>query len=654
MSAPGDVDRPGDGAAAAAATSPETPLARRVLSPRWLVALAWLVFQLYLLWEPVPLQIARPVHICLALATVFLWWPLRRGEGRAWRSALDWLLLAGTAAVLAYYLADFDRLYSRMEDVDEVFARDLAFGTLALVLVLECVRRVVGWSLLWVIAVFIAYGFLGRWFPGWLSFQGFDYALFIEIMTMATHGILGVTTETSVNFVWYFILFGVVYSATGGGQLFIDSALRLVGRHVGGAAKSSIVASAMFGTISGSAVANVVATGIFTIPLMRRTGYSPEEAAAHEATASTGGQLMPPVMGIAAFVMAELLATPYSRIALAGLIPALAYYFALYMIVHLKAKSRGIGTLAAQDLTGVRPIAPRAYLFLPPIVLIAILASNYSAVFAAMVAAAVALAVCYVRAESRLSLRGWVDMIEEVAKQAAQVAVPIVAIGIIIAVAIQSNLALKFSSQLIELSGGTLIGAMLLVIVGCLVMGMGLPTVAAYIIGAILFVPALTRLGIDPLAAHFFVMYYCVLSMITPPVALASYAAAGVAKADSMKSGWLAFKLALVLFLIPFAFAFDPTLLWSGSPGWIAIAFASMMAATFAWTVFLVGYLGTPLGWIERLAFCGVAITILFAPTGTRVWLAGCAGFLLLVGWVMALRPRLLGARPAAPGAGPQ
>lgn len=635
---------PTDGVAPAMpSAAPSVPLLRRVLSPRWLVAACWLAFQLYLLWEPVPLQIARPMHVCLAVATVLLWWPLRRGEGAAWRAPLDWLLLAATAAVLAYYLADFERLYTRMENVDEVFPRDVAFGTLVLVLLLECVRRVVGWSLLWVIAGFIAYAFIGRWFPGWLAFQGFEYSLFIEIMTMATHGILGVTTETSVNFVWYFILFGVVYSATGGGQLFIDAALRLVGRRPGGAAKAGIVSSAMFGTISGSAVANVVATGIFTIPLMKRSGYSSEEAAAHEATASTGGQLVPPVMGIAAFVMAELLALPYARIAIAGLIPALAYYFALYMIVDLKAKHRGIGMLGADALAGVGPIARRAHLFLPPLVLIGLLARDYSATTAAMIAAVVSLAICYLRPESRLSLRGWVDMIEEVAKQAAQVAVPIVAIGIIIAVAIQSNLALKFSTQLIALSGGTLIGAMLMIILGCIVMGMGLPTVAAYIIGAILFVPALTKLGIDVLAAHFFVMYYCVLSMITPPVALASYAAAGVAKADPMKTGWFAFKLSFVLFLIPFSFAFDPALLWSGPLGWIALAFVSMMGATFAWAVFLEGYFTTQVTWLERLAFGAAALVVIFAPTGHAAWWAGCAGFLALVGWVLWFRPRAWG-----------
>ncbi len=642
------MDRPSgslatDGVAAAPAPPSALPLARQVASPRWLVALAWLAFQLYLLWDPLPLQIARPTHICLALATALLWWPLRSAGAGRWRSAVDWLLVAGTAAVLGYYLADFDRLYTRMENVDDVLPRDVAFGTLALVLVLECVRRVVGWSLLWVIAGFVAYAFLGRWFPGWLAFQGFDYTLFIEIMTMATHGILGVTTETSVNFVWYFILFGVVFSATGGGQLFIDSALRLVGRRAGGAAKAEIVSSAMFGTISGSAVANVVATGIFTIPLMKRTGYSPEEAAAHEASASTGGQLVPPVMGIAAFVMAELLALPYARIAIAGVIPAAAYYFALYMIVDLKAKNRGIGTLGEADLAGIAPIARRAHLFVPPLVLIAILATDYSATAAAMAASFSALAICYLRRESRLSLRGWVTMVEEIARQAAQVAVPIIAIGIIIAVAIQSNLALKFSTQLIALSGGTLLGAMLMIIIGCVIMGMGLPTVAAYIIGAILFVPALTKLGIDVLAAHFFVMYYCVLSMITPPVALASYTAAGIAGADAMKTGWYAFKLSLVLFLIPFAFAFDPTLLWSGTPAWIGLAFASMMAATFSWAVFLEGYLAGHVGWMPRLAFAAVALAIIFAPTGHPVWWAGCAGEAMLVGAVLALRRR----RPA-------
>ncbi len=597
-----------------------TSSALRLFQPRFLLALGFVLFQLYLLYDPLQQEISLPVHIGLSLLAVFIWMP----AGGSLRARLaDAALILASLGILAYYLTELSRLSDRMENIDDVLPIDIVAGTLLLLVLMEAVRRVVGWSLIIVIAVFVAYCFAGPWMPGWLAFQGFEYSLFIEIMTMASHGILGVTTQTSVDFVWYFILFGVVYSATGGGQLFIDSALRLVGQRRGGAAKSEIVASAMFGTISGSAVANVVATGIFTIPLMKRTGYTPEEAAAHEATASTGGQLMPPVMGVAAFVMAELLVVPYSRIALAGLIPAVAYYFALYMIVDLKARNRGIGTLSANDLSTIEPIWPRVHMFASPIILIAMLAIDYSAPMAAIVASAVALVTGALRSATRLTLSGWVDMVEETAKQASQVAIPIIAIGIIIAVAIQSNLALKFSTQLISLSGGTLIGAMLMIILGCIIMGMGLPTVAAYIIGAILFVPALTKLGVDTLAAHFFVMYYCVLSMITPPVALASYAAAGIAQADSMKTGWLAFKLSLVLFLIPFAFVFDPALLWSGEPHWIALAFVSVMAATHAWAVMLEGWLGQRLNWVARGVFGILALAILFAPTGTTMWIAG-------------------------------
>jgi len=612
---------------------------KRLAHPRWLVAAGWLAFQLYILYEPAPPMIQRPVHIAFALAAAFLFLPLGPA---AWQRAIDWLLLAATGAVLAYYLLDFQRLYERMDNVDPVLVQDLVFGTLVLLLLFEATRRAVGWSLLAVVLAFVAYGFFGYWFPGWLEFGGFEFATFIEIVTMATHGILGVTTETSVTFVFYFILFGVVYSATGGGALFMDTALRAVGKRKGGAAKSAIVSSALFGSVSGSAVANVVATGVFTIPLMKRTGYSGEEAGAHEATASTGGQLMPPVMGIAAFVMAELLAIPYARIALAGLIPALAFYFALYMVVDLKAKRRRVGSLDSGELAGIPAVLPRLHLFLAPITLIGLLVAGYSATMAAMAASVIALASCFLRAATRIGLKAAIEMIEEIAHQAAQVAIPIITIGVIIAVAIQSNLALKFSTQLISISGGTLIGAMLFIILGCLIMGMGLPTVAAYIIGAILFVPAITRLGIDPLAAHFFVMYYCVMSMITPPVALASYAAAGLAKADAMRTGWEAFKLSFVLFLIPFSFAFDPALLWSGPYGWIALAFVSMMGATFGWAVLLEGYVVTAIGWMERALFGAASLTIIFGKTGTLVWGGGCAALVLLVAWTTVIRPRVI------------
>lgn len=602
-------------------------------------AVIWCLFQLYIVLYPLHPIIQRPVHLFMAVILTVLFQPL--GE-RGWRRIVDWLLIAGSLTAILYYLQASTRLIERMENVDPVFPHDMLFGTIVLLLVLEATRRVVGWSLLGVILVFFGYGFLGPWFPGWLKFQGFDPELYIEILTMTGHGIMGITTETSVTLVFYFIAFASVYSASGGGQLFIDLALRAVGRQKGGAAKSAVISSAMFGTISGSAVANVVATGVFTIPLMKKTGYPPEYAGAQEALASTGGQLMPPVMGIAAFVMAELLQVPYSRIALAGAIPAIAYYFALFMIVDLRARRTGIGSLGLDDLANTAPVLPRLHLFLAPLSLIAYLVLGYSATYAALMGTGVAFVAPFLRKNTRPSRQIVRPMFDDLGKQAAQVAIPIASIGIIIAVAIQSNLAIKFSTRLMEISGGTLLGAMLFIIIGCIIMGMGMPTVAAYIIGAVLFVPALRKLGIPELASHMFVMYYCVLSMITPPVALASYAGASLAKANFMRTGWIAFRQSIVLFLIPFAFAFDDALLWNGPLWWILVAFSSLCVGTVAWAVTLEGYLGGVISWAERGVFCFASLAIIFAPTGTFWWGVGTALAVGLGVWCYTLRPRWL------------
>jgi TRAP transporter 4TM/12TM fusion protein len=603
------------------------------------VALVWLAFQLYIILYPLHPMIQRPVHVFLAVIATVLFQPL---AARGVRRVLDWLMIGAALASMGYYLTASTRLVERMENVDPILPHDLLFGVFAVLLILEATRRVIGWSLLSVILGFLAYGFLGPWFPGWLRFQGFDPALYVEILTMTGHGLMGITTETSVTFVFYFIAFGAIYSATGGGQLFIDLALRGVGHQKGGAAKSAVISSALFGTISGSAVANVVATGVFTIPLMKKTGYSPEYAGAHEAIASTGGQLMPPVMGIAAFVMAELLQVPYGRIALAGTIPAISYYFALFMIVDLRARRTSIGSLSTDALAATEPVLPRLHLFLAPVVLVALLVVGYSATYAALVGTAVAFAAAFLRWGCRPTLQTLRAMIEDVGKQAAQVAIPITAIGIIIAVAIQSNLAIKFSTRLIDISGGTLLGAMVFIILGCIIMGMGLPTVAAYIIGAVLFVPALRKLGIPELASHMFVMYYCVLSMITPPVALASYAAAGLAKANAMRTGWIAFRMSFVLFLIPFAFAFDDALLWSGPLWWILLAFGSLIIGTVAWAVTLEGYLAGVISWAERALFGLASLAIIFAPTGTFWWSVGTALAVALGTWCCTFRSTLL------------
>jgi TRAP transporter 4TM/12TM fusion protein len=609
---------------------------RQLIDPRLFIAAILVAFQYWILLHPQQPLFERPVHLILLLFLVFLWFPLTTPRLPALvRRIIDLAVLASVLAVAAYLWFAIPRFETRIDNVSPVFWWDVVFGIILVALLLEAVRRTVGWMLLGVIVAFLLYGAFGYVLPGVFGFRGFGLEEYIEILTMTTSGILGVTTETSVNFVFYFVAFGVVYSAVGGGQLFIDLAMRLVGTSRGGSAKVAIVGSSLMGTISGSAVANVTATGVFSIPLMRRSGLSAEHAGATEAIASTGGQLMPPVMGVAAFVMAELLGTPYQSIALAGVIPALAYYIALYIGADLEARKTGLGTLAREDFQDTPAILPRLHLLLPPIVLIVMLFLDTSAQLSATYATLICFPIAFIRRENYLSLDDLLKMVRDLGRQMAEIAIPIAAIGIIIAIAIQSNVALKFASGVISAGGGTIFGSLLLVVIGCIIMGMGLPTVAAYIIGAILYVPALRDLGVPLLGAHFFVMYYCVLSMVTPPVALASYAAAGLAGASPMKTGLIAFRMSFVAFLVPFAFVLDPALLFQTSIVNSLVSCTGLLISTAIWAIGLVGYCVRPLGWGDRVLLMLCGIVAIVAPTISLWWLVsvGIAILFLLINW---------------------
>ena len=619
--------------------TPALKAPRAVTVLRVALGAAWIGFQVYILLRPQAPLVERPIHLALAAALLYLWMPLPLRRQRRSRLACDAALFLGAAGAGMYFLLSARRLTERMEGVDPVLAVDVLFGLLALTVLLEGVRRAVGWPLLGVLLVFLAYGFLGDWMPGWLSFSGFRLEEAIEILTISLNGILGITTGTSVQFVFYFILFGAVYGAIGGGRLVIDIGLRLTGSHRGGSAKAAIVSSSLMGSITGSAVANVAGTGVFTIPLMRRAGYSANMAGALEAIASTGGQLMPPIMGVAAFVMAEMLQVDYTRIAIAGLLPALAFYAALFLSVDLRARKTSVGTLPTSAIAGSDPVLPRLYLLAPPIALVGLLVAGYSASYSAVLASLGCVLLSFAKRETRLLGSRLVELIETTTRQACQVAVPIAAIGIIIAVAIQSNLALKFSTELIAGSGSP-VAAMGLIVLGCIIMGMGLPTVAAYLIGAILFVPALKELGIEELSAHFFVMYYCVLSMVTPPVALASYAAAGISGGSAMRTSMNAFQLALVCFLIPFSFAFDPRLLGHGGPMSITVSGVALLLGTAGWAVALVGYWLRPLRVGERLWVGAAGASAICLPVGTTAWMWSAAALALWGAWVLATRTR--------------
>ncbi|MFN3225130.1 MAG: TRAP transporter permease [Hyphomicrobiales bacterium] len=597
----------------------------------FLIGLALTAFQIWLLFNPQQPLFERPLHLVAALVLLFLYKRLEIARLPSWFcKAIDASLILMTLAVAAYYVFTFDRLTTRMENVSPVFPVDVAAGAALILLLLEGSRRAVGWILVWVLLAFIAYAFYGSVLPGWLGFRGFGIEAATEIATMTTAGVLGITTSTSVSFIFYFILFGAFYGAVGGGQLFIDLAIRLAGSATGGTSKAAIIGSSLMGSISGSAVANVVSTGVFTIPLMKRTGISAHRASGTEAIASTGGQLMPPVMGVAAFIMAEFLGMPYIDIALAGLIPAIAFYLALLLVVDLTARREGTRALTAAEAKSGDPLGPRLHLILPPILLIVMLVSGFSAAYSAVAASAACLIVPFFRRSTWIGRGHIINALRDAPKQAAEVAVPIAAIGLVIAVAVQSNLALKFAGSLLSLSEGSIYASLLLAMFGCIIMGMGLPTVAAYIIGAVLFVPAIQDLGVPPLAAHFFVFYYCVLSMVTPPVALASFAAAAVGKASAIKTSVSAFGLSLVAFFIPFGFVFDLAILGQGEPAQVASSSIGLLVSTALWAIAFGGWCFRPLNGPLRAIIGLSGLAAVVAPSGSSVWIAGLA-----TGWVV-------------------
>lgn len=608
---------------------------------RLAASIAYLLFLLKQFLWPDPPIFTAPIHVFSALALVFMYYPLKSENGGRQKlfNVIDMAMVACCIGIVYHYYSETYRIQSRIEYIDEVLLQDKLVFAVGVLMLLEGVRRIVGWSLLSVIIAFLLYAFFGNYVPGWVGFKSFSFEEMTELITMSTSGIFGVTASTAVNFVFYFIMFGAIFSATGGGKIFIDLALCVTGRLKGGAAKAALVGSALFGTISGSAVANVTSTGVLTIPLMRRTGYTAEQAAATEAIASTGGQLMPPIMGVAAFVMAELLAIPYSRIALAGIIPAVSFYFALFMIIDLRSRKTNTGNIDPADLK-FDPIVPRLHLLAGPIALVIALFAGYSAPYSALIGCAASLVAPFLRAHTRYGFHDILAMIRDVAKQTANVSIPLASVGIIMGVAMQSNLAMKFVTKLTVVGGDNLAISLLMIIVGCLIMGMGLPTVAAYIIGSVMFVPAVVGLGVDLLAANFFVMYYCVLSMVTPPVALASYAAAGLAKANTLKTGNMAFVLSFVVFIIPFGFIVDPALLWEGELSQILLAFAGLLLATFSWAVFLIGWLGVKLNILERLVFLACSFTIVLERSTETLWHIAFIVNMLMIVWCLVIRRR--------------
>lgn len=537
----------------------------RRLDGFWSKVIAWLCigfsgFQLYTAARGVlPAQLQRSWHLAFALALIFLLYPARSDSPRDRMHWSDGVLAVAGVAVGAYMIIYYQEIVLR---AGLPTTGDLVFGAITILLVLEAGRRLVGWPISLIAIVALLYAYLGPYIPGMFGHRGFPLRRIISHMYVTTEGILGLPLGVSATFVFLFILFGTFLHKTGLGKFFIDLALGATGHTTGGPAKVSVVSSALFGTISGSSVANTVTTGTFTIPLMKSIGYPAHFAGAVEAAASTGGQLMPPIMGAAAFVMSEFIGIEYIKIAIAAILPAVLYYMAVFIMVHMEAVRLGLRGLPRERLPNAWKVLREGWhLLIPIVVIVYLLVKGYTALKAALYCIVITVAIAMLHPRTRLSLKDVLEALEEGARSALGVAAACAVSGIIVGVVTLTGAGLKLANGIILLARGNFFLTLLFTMIASIILGMGLPTTAKYIVLASMAAPAIQKFGVPVLAAHMFILYYGIIADLTPPVALAAYAGAGIAGANAMKTGWTALRLAIAGFLIPFMFAYNPSLL---------------------------------------------------------------------------------------------
>jgi TRAP transporter 4TM/12TM fusion protein len=563
--------------------------------------------------SPFTALVQRPVHLGLLATLGFLGVGVQRrtrttgdGDAAGLLAAVDWLLVALVLFVCGYMVVENQQLVTRSGSPTWM---DLAAGGIAIVLVLELARRATGWGLVAVSLLALVYAVIGPWLPGVLAHRQYGAPRIIEHLYLSTEGIWGIPLGVSADFVYLFVLFGAVLETAGGGALLISLANRIAGRTRGGPAKTAAVASALMGSLSGSAVANVVTTGTFTIPVMKRAGFKPFFAGAIEAAASTGGQLMPPVMGAGAFILATWTGIPYAKVAVAAIIPAVLYYAALLAAIHFRAGRMGIEPTGAEE---TEPVLRRLHLLLPLAVIVTLLAMGRSPMRAAFWGVASALAVAVARPVTRPSLLGLLELVERAGRGAVQVAAACAAAGIVVGVASLTGIGLRMSELIVTVSHGSLLVALLLTALGSIVLGMGLPTTAAYVVLAALGAPALVQLGVPLLAAHLFIFYFGCISNVTPPVALAGFAAAGIAGSPPIRTSMAAALLAGAGFIVPFMFVYGPPLLLEGSVPQIALACLTATLGVVSLAASTVGYARRPLRPWERLLALAGAVALVY------------------------------------------
>ena len=540
------------------------------------IAITFSIFQLYTaIFGVLDAHLQRAVHLGFALALSYLLYPSRKSWSRTKLHPVDLILAILGAAAPAYICIMYNELVMRSGIMT---TPDVIMGVIGVLLVIEATRRVVGIPMVVVVLVFIAYAFAGPYMPGVLAHRGLTPEQLIGHLYFTTEGIFGIPLGVSATFIFLFILFGAYLESTGLGKFFIDIANALAGWARGGPAKVAVISSAFMGTVSGSSVANVAGTGSFTIPMMKKLGYRKEFAGAVEAASSTGGQLMPPVMGAAAFLMAEFVGVPYIDIVAAAVIPAILYFAGVLLGVHLEARFSNLKGIPRDQLPKAWVIfKERGHLAIPLVVIVYLLVTGFTPMRAALVAIVLSIVASALRKNTRMKPIEIVHGLETGARNVLGVVIACAAAGIIIGVVTKTGVGLKLASGLLALSGGYLLPTMFFTMIASLILGMGVPTTANYVITSTIAAPALIQMGVPVLAAHMFVFYFGIIADVTPPVALAAYAASGISGGKPLLTGLNASKLAIAAFIIPYIFVLSPELLMINATA-VTLVFAVVTA----------------------------------------------------------------------------
>jgi TRAP transporter 4TM/12TM fusion protein len=573
----------------------------------------------------------------IGLVTIFIAVKATTGEpagtGIPW---YDWLAVAGSVLVTGYVVVWYPVLVT---EIGSTAPDRWALGALAILLVFEATRRTLGWILIWLALVFILYARFSHLMPGIFNAPSADWDRLAAYLYLDTNSMLGLPLTVMAEIVIAFILFGQVLYAMNADKFLTDVALAVMGRYRGGPAKVAVGASSMFGTISGSAVSNVVMDGPITIPMMVRSGYKPPVAAAIEAVASTGGQIMPPVMGITAFLIADWLDIPYGEVAVAAALPALFYYVALFIQIDLEAAKNGLVGLPREQLPALMPVLRRGWVFIVPIAVLiyTLVGLSWEPGRAAIAAIIVAIPAGMVTRETRPTLRKLWEALCGTGQSVLELVAITAVAGLVIGALQLSGLAFGLSLVLVTLAQGNLLLLLILTAAICIVLGMGMPTAVIYILLAVLVAPTLTDLGINPLAAHLFLFYFGMLSMITPPMCLATFAAASIARCDFWSAGWAGTRLGIVAYIVPFFFVFHPELLMIGRPvDIVATALSALVGIMFV-AAACAGYQFSPIGPANRAVLFLSGLCLIPSPLGSTLWLAvnvaGLAAGLMVMLW---------------------